>query len=85
MPLLIVLAIATLTLCTYLALRTRHARWFQALAVYAVLAGGNLLMALDLFTLPQPARTLCIALLMLATLFLLPVAGFAVWRSQARG
>lgn len=84
MPLLILLAIATIVSSTYLALQSRRPAWRRAAVVYTLLAGANLVMALNLLTAPQPVRTIAIALLLIGTLFLLPSAAFAIWRRAGR-
>ncbi len=74
MPLLILLVIVTTTVVLFLTLQTRQRFWVRCAIAYVILAGFNLIMALNLWVAPQPVRTLAIALLMLATLFLLPAS-----------
>ncbi|MBU4610766.1 hypothetical protein IMZ29_09555 [Achromobacter sp. GG226] len=85
MPLLILLVIVTTTLALFLMLQTRSRFWLRAGVAYIALGSVNLLMALNLWMVAQPVRTLTIAALLMATLFLLPAGVIsALRRAQAR-
>lgn len=83
MPLLILLVIVTTTLMLFLMLQTRRPFWLRVGVVYVVLAAVNLIMALNLWVVAQPVRTLSIAALMMATLFLLPAGLITALRRGA--
>lgn len=85
MPLLIVLAIVTITLSGYLAFRTRQAFWARASLGYAVLALLNLALALGFWVWPQPVRTLMTGVLLIATLFLFIASIFGMLRLDGDG
>lgn len=83
MPLLILLVIVTTTLTLFLMLQTRRAFWRRAGLAYIAVVVINLTLALNLWTVPQPVRTLTIAVLILATLFLLPTSILTALRRGA--